>query len=130
MKVSKDAAKAASRIFNLCSPAGKLNEESFRTAVARIVESRPRGYRGILHALHRLLRLHAESRKAVVESATELGAAEKSRIESSLGKQYGEGLDFTYVTAPELLGGTRIRVGDDVWDGSVKSRLDRLANAF
>ncbi|MGB1936496.1 MAG: F0F1 ATP synthase subunit delta [Akkermansiaceae bacterium] len=130
MKVSKDAAKAASRIFKLCAPDGRLDEGKFSKAVALIVESKPRDYRGILHALHRLVRIDVESRKAMVESAAELGAEDKSRIESSLNNQYGGGLNFTYVTTPELLGGTRIRVGNDVWDGSVKSRLDRLANAF
>jgi F-type H+-transporting ATPase subunit delta len=34
------------------------------------------------------------------------------------------------VVTPELLGGLRIRVGNDVLDGSVKGRLDRLAAAF
>ena len=99
-------------------------------AVAKIVESKPRDYRGILQALHRLVRIDEESRKAVIESAVELGSAEKSRIEDSLNEQYGGGLNFSYVLPPELLGGTRIRVGNDVWDGSVKSRLDRLASAF
>ena len=130
MKVSKDAAKAASRIFNLCAPDGHLDEAKFSKAVAHVVESKPRDYRGILQALHRLVRIDIESRKAVVESATELDIAERYRIEENLNNQYGGGLSFTYVITPELLGGTRIRVGNDVWDGSVKARLDRLANAF
>ena len=35
-----------------------------------------------------------------------------------------------YQINPALLGGLRIRVGNDVFDGSVQGRLDRLANAF
>ncbi|MGB0774388.1 MAG: F0F1 ATP synthase subunit delta [Akkermansiaceae bacterium] len=130
MKVSKDAARTASRIYRLCAPEGRLDEGKLRDAVAKIVEAKPRDYRAILHALHRLARIDAESRQALVESATELDAANKSRIESSLNEQYGGGLEFTYKINADLLGGTRIRVGNDVWDGSVKSRLDRLANAF
>lgn len=130
MKVSKDAAKAASRIFSLCAPDGQLDEDKFRKAVALIVESKPRDYRGILHSLQRLVRLDVESRQAVVESAVEMDAAAKSRIESNLSEQYGGGLSFSYAITPELLGGTRIRVGNDVWDGSVKARLERLNNAF
>ena len=71
-----------------------------------------------------------QSRQALVESATELDAASRSRIEKNLNEQYGGGLSFTYNTDAELLGGVKIRVGNDVWDGSVQSRLDRLANAF
>ena len=40
MKVSKDAAKAASRIFSLCAPDGQLDEDKFRKAViqeARVI---------------------------------------------------------------------------------------------
>ncbi len=49
---------------------------------------------------------------------------------SDLTKQYGEGLEFEFWINRDLLGGMRIRVGNDVWDGSVKNRLDRLANSF
>lgn len=130
MKVSKDASRAASRIYNLCAPDGKLDEAKVRKAVARIAEAKPRDYRGILHAIYRLVRIDAESRESVVESAVELDSASKTRIETNLNQQYGGDLNFSYVTNPDLLGGTRIRVGNDVWDGSVKSRLDRLTNAF
>lgn len=130
MKVSKDAARAASRIYRFCAPEGRLNEEKLRSAVAKIVEARPRDYRGILQALQRLVRIDAESRQALVESAAELDAATRQRVEKNLNEQYGGGLTFTYQIDADLLGGTRIRVGNDVWDGSVQSRLNRLANAF
>lgn len=130
MKVSKDAAKAASKIFTLCSQDGRLDEEKFGKAITHIVESKPRDYRGILHALHRLVRLDVQSRQALVESAVELDSAARTRVEQNLNEQYGGGLSFTYKVDADLLGGTRIRVGNDVWDGSVKSRLDRLSNAF
>lgn len=130
MKVSKDAARAASRIYRLCAPEGRLDETRMRAAVAKIAESKPRDYRAILHALHRLIRLDEESRKALVESASDLDTASRERVEKNLTEQYGEGLVFTYKINPELLGGVRIRIGNDVLDGSVRSRLDRLTNAF
>ena len=130
MKVSKDAAKSARRIYRLCAAEGSLDEEKLRTAVVRIAEAKPRGYRGILHALHRLVRIDAESRQAVIESASNLDEPSRKRIEQNLNNQYGGGLIFEYTTNADLLGGVRIRVGNDVWDGSLNSRLDRLANAF
>jgi F-type H+-transporting ATPase subunit delta len=45
---------------------------------------------------------------------------------SSLQRKYGTDLTTEFVTTPELLGGLRIRVGSDVWDGSVRQRLQRL----
>ena len=42
--------------------------------------------------------------------------------------QHKFGADFvaTFTVVPELLGGMRIRVGSDVWDSSVRNRLQRL----
>ena len=66
-----------------------------------------------------------------VESAIELDEATRQRVVAGLGQQYGPDLSCTLPSHhPDLLGGLRIRVGNDVLDGSVKGRLDRLANAF
>lgn len=130
MKVSKDAARDAARIFRLCSPEGQLDEAKLRSAIDKIGAEKPRDYRGILHALKRLVRLDVESRRALIESAVELDTPSRVQIEKNLTSQYGEGLDYTYRTDASLLGGIRIRVGNDVLDGSVQSRLTRLTEAF
>lgn len=130
MKISKDAARAARRIYRLCAPEGRLDEDKMRTVFKKIGASKPRDYRAIMHSLLNLVRLDQESRQVHVESASELDTSSRVRIEKNLSEQYGEGLSFTYSTDPELLGGVKIRVGNDVWDGSVQSRLERLANAF
>ena len=130
MKVSKDAARDASRIFRLCAPDGKLDEDKLRSAIDMIVTQKPRDYRGILHAIKRLTRLDVESRSALIVSATELDTPSRVTIEENLKKQYGNDLSYSYETDASLLGGIRIRVGNDVLDGSVKARLNRLANSF
>ena len=65
-----------------------------------------------------------------MESAASLDAETAESLATSLRSQYGQDLTFDFKTNPDLLGGLRIRVGNDVFDGSVKARLDRLANAF
>lgn len=130
MKVSKDAASAARRIYRLCSPEGRLDEDKIRKAFKKIAEAKPRDYRAIMHSLFNLVRLDEKSRQALIESATDLDTPSRVRIEKNLNEQYGGGLSFSYSIDPELLGGVKIRVGNDVWDGSVQSRLERLANAF
>ena len=72
MKVSKDAARDARRIFRLCTPEGKLDEDKLRMAIGKIATEKPRDYRGILHALKRLIRIELESHNVLIESATEL----------------------------------------------------------
>lgn len=130
MKISKTAAAAARRLFGLCQTDGRFDETKLRTVTARLVESTPRDYKAILAALLRLTRLEFARREVMVESAVALDEETRKRVVTGLTKQYGPGLTVQYKTSPELLGGLRIRVGNDVLDGSVQGRLVRLANAF
>ncbi len=130
MKISKTAAAAARRLFGLCQTGGRLDEAKLRTVIARLVESKPRDYRAVLAAIHRLTRLESERRKVIVESAVELDEPTRQRTVAGLVNQYGDHLDVQYAVTPSLLGGLRIRVGDDVFDGSVQGRIDRFAAAF
>lgn len=130
MKISKTANTAARRIFRLCQVNGQLDEAKMITVVRRIVESKPRDYRGILAGLTRLVRLDLAGRQVTVESAVALDAVTQDRVASGLKAKYGDRLNFEYRVTPELLGGLKIRVGNDVFDGSVQGRLDRLSRAF
>jgi F-type H+-transporting ATPase subunit delta len=130
MKISKVANTAARRIFRLCQTGGRLDEAKLSAAVRQLAQEKPRDFRGILSALKRLVRLEMERRRVIVESATDLDQPSRDRIISGLAVKYGVDLTFEFRVNPELLGGLKIRVGNDVFDGSVKGRLDRLAQAF
>lgn len=130
MKISKAANSTARRIFRMCQSEGRLDETKLGQAVRKVAASKPRGYRGVLHALKRLVRLELARRHVVVESAEALDEATRQRVAAGLAAQYGGDLTYEYKTNPELLGGLKVRVGSDVWDGTVKGRLDRLAEAF
>jgi F-type H+-transporting ATPase subunit delta len=52
--------------------------------------------------------------------------ATRSEIVASLKDKYANDLSTEFHVDPGLLGGMRIRVGNDVWDGSVRNRLERL----
>lgn len=130
MKISKVAAATARRLFGLCQSGGRLDETKLRTVISELVNSKPRDYRAILAAIQRLTRLEIERREVTVESAVQLDVESRERVIAGLAKQYGPDLIVQYQITPDLLGGLRIRVGNDVFDGSVKGRLERLANAF
>ena len=130
MKISKTAAAAARRLFGLCQTTGRFDESKLSTVVTRLIEAKPRDYKAILSALQRLTRLELERRQVTVESAVSLDEPTRQRVVAGLASQYGPDLVVQYQITPELLGGLRIRVGNDVFDGSVKGRIDRLANAF
>ena len=130
MKISKTAAASARRLFGLCQTAERFDESKLRTVIARLVEAKPRDYKAILAAIQRLTRLELERRQVTVESAVEVDESTRQRVVAGLAKQYGPDLVVQYQITPALLGGLRIRVGNDVFDGSVQGRLERLANAF
>lgn len=68
-----------------------------------------------------------------VTSAVELGAQERSQLESALTARLKKTVVATYDTDPSILGGAVIRVGDQVLDGSIRHQLhvlkDKLAVA-
>jgi F-type H+-transporting ATPase subunit delta len=71
-----------------------------------------------------------ERRHVVVESATDLDTASRDRVSAGLAAKYGTDLTYEFRVNSDLLGGLKVRVGNDVFDGSVKGRLDRLSQAF
>jgi len=98
--------------------------------VESLIAEKPRHYVDALKDYQRLLRLEVEKRHAVIESATRLNESLTNQILANLRSRYGEDLTTEFRTNPELLGGLRIRIGDDVWDGSVKNRLQKLQEQF
>jgi F-type H+-transporting ATPase subunit delta len=130
MKISKTAAAAARRLFGLSHTDGRLDHSKLRTVFTSLAEQKPRDYRAILAGLQKLTRLDVESRKVTVESAVELDQITRQRVFNDLARKYGNDLDVQYFINPALIGGLKIRVGNDVFDGSVQGRLDRLSKAF
>jgi F-type H+-transporting ATPase subunit delta len=80
----------------------------------------------ILADLERLARHGPQVRVAEVTSAMPLTAAEEERLRQVLARRFGDDLEFRFTTDPGLLGGIRVRVGDQVIDGSVAGKLESL----
>lgn len=107
-----------------------MDENRVRQAVTRVAELKPRGYIMILSHFQRLVKLELERRTARIESAVPLPADLQSQVTNKLNQLYGRGLDISFTENPALLGGLRIKVGSDVYDGSVQARLETLAESF
>ena len=130
MKISKEARRTSRQLFRICIAEGKLDESRVRTVVNGVASSKPHGYLGILDSFSRLVANEINKQLAVVESATQLTPAIASDLQSSLSKKYCRPLTLEFKIVPELLGGIRVKVGSDVWDGSVKARLEALKNSL
>ena len=130
MKISKQAQRDARQLFRSCQVGGLLDEQRVRAAVNLIMAKKPRGYVGILSRLHRLVKLDLAKRTAKIENAVETSPELMMEIKANLEKVYGVGLDVSYAVNPKLIGGLRIQVGSDLYDGSVKTRLEKLEQSF
>ena len=64
--------------------------------------------------------------QAVEEFPVPLAEPQQAAIRTNLTRRYGEGLIFAFTQNPELIGGLRVQVGSDVFDGSVQARLAGL----
>jgi F-type H+-transporting ATPase subunit delta len=130
MKITKLARREAKDLFRICVVAGLLEENRVRQAVQQVIQAKPRGYVAILTHFLRLVKLDLERRTAQVESATPLSPDLQTQIQTSLARSYGKGLNISFAQNPELIGGMRIKVGSDVYDGSVQGRLAELQESF
>nr|P50008.2 RecName: Full=ATP synthase subunit delta; AltName: Full=ATP synthase F(1) sector subunit delta; AltName: Full=F-type ATPase subunit delta; Short=F-ATPase subunit delta [Streptomyces lividans]CAA80324.1 H(+)-transporting ATP synthase [Streptomyces lividans] len=108
--------------------AGLLGSRAERTTerlVTRLVTA-PRG-RSLESGLESLSKLAADRRDrmvAVVTSAVPLSDTQKQRLGAALAKVYGRPMHLNLDVDPEVLGGIRVQVGDEVINGSIADRLE------
>ena len=67
---------------------------------------------------------------ATIESAFPIEAAQLPQVVAALEKRFGRKLNASVVVDPELIGGIRVAVGDEVLDTSVRARLERMRLAL
>ena len=130
MKGTKQSRRFAKQLFKSCQVNGRLDADRTQKSVQLLIEQKPRGYFGILQHLHRLVKLDEASRTARVESAVALGQAQQQDIQDSLNRLKGGDVTVEFAENPRLIGGMRVKIGDDVFDGSVKTRLTGLSESF
>jgi F-type H+-transporting ATPase subunit delta len=130
MKISKQARRGGKALFNACKVDGQLDENRVRQTVAQIIAQKPRGYVAVLSHFQRLVKLDLERRTAQVESATPLNEQLATSVRAELAWRYGQNLNVSFAVNKDLIGGLRVKVGSDVYDGSLRARLNSLAESF
>ena len=130
MKINKEIRQISRQTLRASFTDGQLDRGKIASLIQSLIAKKPRRYIDILQNYKRLLRLEIEKHHAAIESASELSPQTLSKILAKLKKKYGDDLTADFVVDPTLLGGMRVRVGSDVWDGSVRNRLQRLQQQF
>jgi F-type H+-transporting ATPase subunit delta len=130
MKTAKQAGCEAKQLMRLCLVDGRVDEGRARQVVQGVIQSKRRGYLTLLGLFLRLLKLDHGQHTAEIESTVELPADLQTRVKAAIEGVYGPGITAQFAENPSLIGGMRVRVGSDVYDGSVRFGLAALAKSF
>jgi len=101
--------------------------ETSVTLLTHTVRS-PRGGESLLDSLESLQRLAAARRGQVlaeVTSAIALTPEQTDRLTAAIGRIYGRGVRLNVVVDPSVLGGLSVRVGDELIDGTIATKLEQ-----
>ena len=126
MKSNRQITRAARRLFRRSLVDGTLDETRTKEIARRIALSGRRGSKAVLKHFVRLVRLDQARHLALVESAAPLPVDVQETVTAGLTGLYGPAVKPTFIVTPALLGGMRVKVGSDVYDGSVRARLAAL----
>ena len=127
MRTSRRARRTATQLYRLCLVDGALDEGRTRLVVDHVIRSGRRGSLAILAHFERLVRLDRERHTARVVSAAPLPEDVRADVTARVARMYGPGLQMSFTDDPALVGGMRLTVGSDVYDGSVRARLAAIA---
>jgi F-type H+-transporting ATPase subunit delta len=130
MNRTKQAARDAKKLFRLCLVNGLLDEARASQVVRRLGATSYRNRFKVLAQFQRLVRLDCARHTATVESAAPLASGMQVTLQDGLTLVYGPGLNTSFIHIPALIGGMRIQVGSDVYDGTVQARLAALEEQF
>ena len=132
MKISKQARREARQLFRACLAANR----SMKTARARpwpvVIARKSRAVTWPSSPISiALVRLDVARRTAKIESATALSPQLQAQVQSDLTPaNTAPAWTFTFTANPALIGGVRIQVGGDVYDGSVQGAAGGVAGKF
>ena len=84
----------------------------------------------IVDQLARMASAEREHVLAEVRTAVDLSAEQRERLAQALSRATGRQVDVKVVVDPSVVGGVIARVGDEVFDGSIASRLEDAKQAL
>ena len=130
MKTSRRARREARHLYRACVVGGLLDEGRALQATTSVAAAHRRGTLAVLSHFQRLVRLDQARHRALVETATPLAPHLRTSVEASVARAYGPGVTTAFAENAALIGGMRVKVGSDVYDGSVRGALLALEQRF
>ena len=122
----------AVQVFDLVTgvAGGTLDSKVANLLRAVIENGRLQALPEIAAQFHALVNAAGGVSDALIESAYPIDAVQLAEVSAVLEKRFGRKLNPTVALVPELIGGIRVVVGDEVLDTSVKARLEQMKLAL
>jgi F-type H+-transporting ATPase subunit delta len=122
----------AVQVFDVVTGVAKsaLNDHAKNFLRAVIDNGRLSALPEIASQFRALKNAQSGSSDAVVHSAFPIDGAALAEVATTLEKRFGRKLNVTVELQPDLIGGIRVVVGDEVLDTSVKARLEQMKVAL
>lgn len=130
MRTTAQTRRQAKKLYRMCLVNGTMDEDRVRQVVRVVAQSSRRGCLPLLTRLQKLVKLDVARHTANVDSAVPLPADVRANVEAGLESAYGPGVSAVFGLNPALIGGIRIQVASDVYDGSVRAGLASLERHF
>ena len=102
---------------------GKADATTVRLA-ERAVDGRGRSFAASMRAYQVAAAARRNASIATVRVAMDLTEMERSRLATALGQQYGRDIQLNVIVDPDVVGGVRVDIGDEVIDGTIAAKLD------
>ncbi|WP_374985794.1 F0F1 ATP synthase subunit delta [Streptomyces fradiae] len=106
---------------------GRAHAVTERLIIRLVTQSRGRSLEGGLESLSKLAAARRDRMVAVVTSAVPLTDRQKRRLGAALARMYGREMHLNLDVDPAVLGGISVRIGDEVVDGTIATRLDEAS---
>jgi F-type H+-transporting ATPase subunit delta len=110
--------------------AGKTLPVTGRLVTRVVTNPRGRSLEASLESFQKLAAARRQRMVALVTVAVPLTEVQRDRLTAALGKLYGHAVHLNVEIDPEVVGGVRVQIGDDIIDGSTATKLDAASRRF
>lgn len=105
---------------------GRASDATTLIVASLVQQPRDRRVRQLLNDAMTIVSNQRGRAVAQVFAAAPLGSEQEGRLAAALSARYGTSVTINTVIDPDLVGGLRVQIGDDVIDASISSRLNDL----
>lgn len=126
----------STQVFDLVAavakmPSGGVPSDAAKNLLRTVIDNgRLTALPEIASQFQMLVDAQSGTSQATIESAFPIDASQLADLKATMEKRFGRKLEAHVVVHPELIGGVRVVVGDEVLDTSIRARLEQMKAAL